>query len=73
MGFGDLPAEDQADSRASLLGGEKGHEKISGAGNPRTVILHPNLNAAVLAFPTDAHASARFQRCIHGVVQKIDQ
>ena len=73
MSFGDLPAEDQADPGASLLGGEKRDEKVCGAGNSRAIILHPHFDAAVLAFPSDADAAAGFQRGIHCVVQKIDQ
>src|SRR5277367_671766 len=73
VGFGDLPAQNQTDSRASLLGCEKWHEKIRGAGNSWAVILNPHFDASVLAFPSHAHAAARFQRGVHGVVQQIDQ
>src|SRR5271155_2380903 len=73
VSFGDLPAQNQTDSRASLFGGEKRHKKIRGAGNSRAVVLHPDFDAAVLAFPADAHAAASFERGVHGVVQQVDQ
>src|SRR5277367_3400751 len=73
VSFGDLPAENQTDARASLLGGEKRHKKIRSAGDSWAIVLNPHFDAAVLAFPADAHAAAGFESSVHRIVQQIDQ
>ena len=44
MGFGDLPAEHQADSGATGLRREKRHEEVRRVGKAGPIILHKNFN-----------------------------
>ena len=57
MGFRDLPAENQADSRTSRLGGEKRHEQVGSVGKSRTFVLDGNFELRALTFPGDRYRS----------------
>ena len=73
MGLRNLPAQDQADSRAALLGGKEGDKKVCGIRDSRTIVFHPHLNARVFSLPADAHPATRLERGIYCVVQQIDE
>src|SRR4029077_3885446 len=73
MSFGDLPAEDQADAGTGGLGGEERHEQIGGIGNAGPFVLNPHFEVTVAATPPDADASAGFERCVHRVVNQVDE
>ena len=73
MRFRDLPAEDQADARAALLGGEERNKKIRGIRNSRPFVDHAHFEIAVRRFPADADAAASFERSFDGIMNQIDE
>ena len=62
MGLRNLPAENQAYSRACRFGGEEWDKKIRGIRNTGTIIDHPHFHLRTLHQPTNLHAAVSFQR-----------
>ena len=73
MCFGDLPAQDEADTRTTRFCREERDEKVRGVWDARAVILDPNFEEAVFTPPSDSDAAGGFERSIHGIVEKIDE
>src|ERR1700693_3859443 len=73
VGFRNLPAQNQADSGAALLGGEKRHEEIGSVGNAGGFIFNPYADRAVFAFPAHVDTTAGLQSSIDSIAQKIDE
>src|SRR3954468_16201789 len=57
VGFGDLTAQHEADAGSTRFGGEEGHEQVRRVGQPRSLIVDPQLETAALAFPADRDAA----------------
>src|SRR5271169_6151607 len=73
VSFGNLPAENQANARAALLGGEERDEEVRWVGDARPVVLHPDFDVAVFVLPAHANTAAGFERGVHSIVEKINQ
>ena len=73
MSFGNLPRQDQTDTGAVGLGGEKRDEEVRGVCQPRAFVSNPNFNLPVVAVPTDFYSSAGFHRSVNGVSHQIYQ
>src|SRR5580700_12193838 len=73
VSFRNLPAQNQADSGAALLGGEERHEEIGSVGNARAFILNPYADGAVFAFPAHVDTTAGLQSSIDSIAQKVDE
>src|SRR5882762_11638747 len=62
--LGNLPAERQADPRASRFGGEERNEHVGRILNSRTIISNPDVQLRILAGPSHAGLRAAFQHRI---------
>ena len=71
--FGDLAAEGKANARSSRLGREERDKQVSGVRQAWPVVLDANLEKCGRCDPTDPDPSPGFQRCIHGVMQQVDE
>ena len=71
--FGDLPAENEPDTRTCGLRREERHEEIGIVRQPRAFVVDPELQGATIAPPTDRDAAAGFERGVDGVVQQVDE
>src|SRR5262245_41902356 len=73
MVFSDLAAEWKTDTRPSRLGREERNKQVAGVGQAWPVVLDANLEKSCHSHPTDSDPTRGFQRCIHGVMQKVDE
>src|SRR5439155_12493583 len=73
VGFSNLTAQWQTNSRAVGLCCKKRNEKIGRVHNARTFVFNKNLNATCFLAPTKRDVSMRFKRGINSVVHQIDQ
>src|SRR6266571_5314461 len=61
VGFGDLPAQDQANAGAAGFGSVEGNEEIGRVRKSRSVVLDENIEIAAGSLPSDANAAAGFK------------
>src|SRR5262249_31145503 len=73
VGFRDLPAQNQADSRAARLGGEEWDEQIRSVREAVSFILDPDFEICAVLQPSYLHASAGLKRSVCGISQEIDK
>ena len=71
MRFGNLPRQNESDSRALRLCCEEWDEQIRATRQTWAFVLYDDRNCAVLACPSDTNIASRFQRRVDGVAQKV--
>jgi hypothetical protein len=72
VGFGNLTAQWQTNSRPVRLGGKERNEQIGGVHDPGTFVFHKDLNAISFLTPAKRDVSICFKRGINSIVQQID-
>src|SRR5579862_3604091 len=72
VGFRNLAAEHQADSRALRLGGEERNKEIGGGGRAGPVVLHPHFQNMNVLLPSHFDVTTRYQSRFHGVLHQVD-
>ena len=73
MGFGNLTAQRETNSRAVGLGGKERNEEIGGVHYAGTFVFHKDLNAISFLTPAKRDVSLCFKRGIHSVMHQVDQ
>src|SRR5258706_3603438 len=73
MGFRDLATQDQTDSRASGLGGEKWHEQIRGVRESWAIVNDRKLNLRLLERPPNYDFPISFEHRLRSIADQIDQ
>ena len=56
--FGDLAAEDEADTTSGWFGREKGYEEVGGSSQARAFVLNAQRHLPRCQFPADANSAA---------------
>src|SRR5258708_28130693 len=77
MGFSNLPAQDQPNSAAAVLGGKERNKQIVAIQQSGAFVANNNLHTARVGVPPDFDRSGmtqrRVQRSIRGIANDVDQ
>jgi len=73
VGFGDLAAQHQTDSRAGGLRREEGNKQVARVRKTRPFVFDRYFDVSYAASPSNMHCASGFNRGINRVADKIDQ
>ena len=77
VGFGDLPAQDQTNAAAAVLGGEEWNKKIVAVEQAGALVADEDFNAARIGAPAYFNRAGMFdggiKRGVDGVADQVDQ
>jgi hypothetical protein len=73
VGFRDLPAQDETDSRTARLCREEWDEEVGRIRKAGAIVLNEDFQVCPGSLPADASASAGLERSVDGITYQVDE